>query len=398
MKSEIPGMYDNSCELNKKRNNIISDMIYDNMESLVNSTNDRITLTRTVADMLYNDMMSRIMVFEGTGDLTFYDSNLFKVLNVENVTGIGGRYSSQIYLRNPIPFNIKRSYRNQKEFLETKNERDMEWNKTLDIVESILRSDEINENGEITPCTGTLIQTWKGYNIRNGDQLDYIEVGTEVTENMIPDIVRENLRLRGLSKFEVIHFMSGLDKATNEFRDFNRIIILGNLQVPNSVVHKFNQDYRVNTTPALFRTYQLSQLVCRTAIRKHDEDPIFIYYTSDINPLVIDRVIRYLTNSSASEIDYNSITEDELSNIKIANRWRPIIELFCSLDGEFKRCIINHLPYTISFTLDEIYELIPMCRKEVDKYKNLINYLKKFNIHLEIKSWTKKNKVERPLS
>jgi hypothetical protein len=381
MKSEIPGMYDNSCELNKKRNNIISDMIYDNMESLVNSTNDRITLTRTVADMLYSDMMSRIMVFEGTGDLTFYDSNLFKVLNVENVTGIGGRYSSQIYLRNPIPFNIKRSYRNQKEFLETKNERDMEWNKTLDIVESILRSDEINENGEITPCTGTLIQTWKGYNIRNGDQLDYIEVGTEVTENMIPDIVRENLRLRGLSKFEVIHFMSGLDKATNEFRDFNRIIILGNLQVPNSVVHKFNQDYRVKTDISNYTLYQLVQAVCRTRIRNHKGESISIYYTEDWKDEVMSNLVKYLKGSSNES---TIVADKTLSFIK--PKWRPIVDLFCDLDDCFKSALERGMPYKFNFTLDDIYELIPMSVKEVKKYYPMINYFRKLGVEIKIES------------
>ena len=383
-------MYEESCELNKKRNDIISDMVYDNIDTLVNGKDDKVLLTRTISDMLYNDMMSRIMVFEGTGDLTFYNSNLFRVLSVENLTGVGGRYSSPIYIREPIPFNIKRSYRNQKEFLETKGERDMEWSKTLDIVESILNSSEIDEKGNIIPCTGTLIQTWKGYSIRNGDPLDYIETKTGISENMLSDIVKENLILRGIkSKFDVIHFMSGLDKATNEFRDFNRVIILGNLQVPNSVVNKFNQDYRVNTTPALFRTYQLSQLVCRTCIRKHNGDPIFIYYTSDINPLVIDRMTRYLTNSNAEDINNNSVTTDELSEIGISNKWKPVVELFCSLDPEFKRSLICHFPYTITLTLDEIFNLIPMSKKETAKYNSLVNYLKKFNILLDIKSWTR---------
>ena len=390
MRSSIPGMYEESCELNKKRNDIISDMVYDNIDTLVNGKDDKVLLTRTISDMLYNDMMSRIMVFEGTGDLTFYNSNLFRVLSVENLTGVGGRYSSPIYIREPIPFNIKRSYRNQKEFLETKGERDMEWSKTLDIVESILNSSEIDEKGNIIPCTGTLIQTWKGYSIRNGDPLDYIETKTGISENMLSDIVKENLILRGIkSKFDVIHFMSGLDKATNEFRDFNRVIILGNLQVPNSVVNKFNQDYRVNTTPALFRTYQLSQLVCRTCIRKHNGDPIFIYYTSDINPLVIDRMTRYLTNSNAEDINNNSVTTDELSEIGISNKWKPVVELFCSLDPEFKRSLICHFPYTITLTLDEIFNLIPMSKKETAKYNSLVNYLKKFNILLDIKSWTR---------
>ena len=73
----------------------------------------------------------------------------------------------------------------------------------------------------------------------------------------------------------------------------------------------------------------------------------------------------------------------------IKKKWKPVVELFCSLDPEFKRSLICHFPYTITLTLDDLFNLIPMSKKETAKYNSLVNYLKKFNISLDIKSWTK---------
>ena len=383
-------IYKEDSELSRLRNEILSDLVYDNMNSLVYSNRDSVTLTRTLANLLYSDVNCRIMLFEGTGDLTFYNSDLFKVLNVENLNGIGGRYSSPVYVRNPIPFNIKRSYRNQIEFISSKIDRGIEWNKVLDTVSNICNSDEFDKDGNIVPCTGTLIQTWKGYSVKDKETDSYLESEDTFSINNpsfnLPSMVRNELLKKGVNKpFEVIHFMSGLDKATNEFRDFNRVIILGNLQVPNKVIGEFNQDYRVNTTAALFRTYQLSQLVCRTCIRKHNGDPIFIYYTSDIDGIVIDRLLGYLGgNRTADELINNDTKQDKFSNFKIKNKWKPVVELFCSLDPEFERSILGGFPYKLNFTLDDIYELIPMSRKERCKYDSMIKYFRTLGIEIEI--------------
>lgn len=379
------GFYKEDTEANKMRNEILSDLIYDNLDPLIKSKVDRIRLTRTLADLLYIDSDFRLMIFEGTGDLTFYDSDIFDVLTCDV------RYSSPIYVRNSIPFNIKRSYKNQKEFLNDKENRDMEWGKVLDVVANIVQSDEMDNEGNVIPCTGTLIQTWKGYSIKQTDPEDY--VNTEVSERNnfynpefhLPLKVRQELLNRGVIKpFEVIHFMSGLDRATNQFKDFNRIIILGNLQVPNSVVGKFNQDYRVNTTPELFRTYQMSQLICRTKIRLHNGDPIFVYYTDDIDPKVIDRTVKYLTNQYSASTLAGSSIRSKLVSLGIKPKWLDVAELFSDLDCEFKRCILNRLPYRLEFRLDDIFQLIPVSRKKSEKYTAMVNYFRKLGIDIVI--------------
>lgn len=394
-------IYKENCESNRKKNEVLMDLTYDNMDMLINTEKEEIILTRTLADMLYEDINSRIIIFEGTGDLTFHNSKAFRVLNDKNELN---RYSSPVYLRNPIPFNIKRSYKNHKEFILNKNERDYEWGQVLDTISNILNSSEIDESGCLVQRTGTLIQTWKNYSIKgSGESTDYAisngstnDVGyTSNPEFNLPDMVRSELLNRGVTdNFEVIHFMSGLDRATNQFRNFNRIIILGNLQVPDHVVRKFNQDYRCETTPELFRTYQLTQLVCRTVIRKHTGEPIFVYYTSDINKNIIDRMVKYIClNYSANDLSQITVTTNEFDSLGIKPKWRPVIELFSDLNPEFKSAIINKNYYKLEFTLDEIYQLIPMSIKKIKSYNSLIKFLKSLNIDLIIHSNWGNNRI-----
>ena len=198
---------------------------------------------------------------------------------------------------------------------------------------------------------------------------------------------RKSVRILLYKNRCIIHYQSGLDRATNEFREYDSVYFLGEFHVPDEVVYQFNQDYRVNTTAALFRTYQLSQLVCRTCIRKNEGKPIFIYYTDDIDQKVIDRLIGYITNSlTPKDLVDASISGDELDSIGIKNKWKPVVELFCSLDPEFKRCLLNRLPYSIDISLDDMYKLIPMDRKRVESYKYMISYLGKFGIRINITS------------
>ena len=98
-----------------------------------------------------------------------------------------------------------------------------------------------------------------------------------------------------------------------------------------------------------------------------------------------------LSYESLIEEYIKSMPHDELDHIRI--KWKPTIKLFCSLDGGFKDAIINKKPYKLSFTLDEIWDLtrevLPMSRKQVEKYYPLINYLRKFGIEVEVKGGAK---------
>ena len=119
----------------------------------------------------------------------------------------------------------------------------------------------------------------------------------------------------------------------------------------------------------------------------------------------VDSLVQYIRGKDDKpfSIDYSNLIDEykgyELDQIIqkygklyfIRPKWRPVIELFCSLSPEFKDAIeIEGKTCMIEFTLDEIWELtrevLPVNRKKVESYYSLINYLKKFGIELKINS------------
>ena len=68
----------------------------------------------------------------------------------------------------------------------------------------------------------------------------------------------------------------------------------------------------------------------------------------------------------------------------IKKKWRSVAQILCSIDPKIKDSINNRTPYSIQFTLNEIYELIPMSRKERCKYESLVRYFKTLGIVIVI--------------
>lgn len=44
-------------------------------------------------------------------------------------------------------------------------------------------------------------------------------------------------------EFSFISYQSGLDRATNEFREYDSIVFYGKFLVPNSAIYEFNESY-----------------------------------------------------------------------------------------------------------------------------------------------------------
>ena len=349
-------------ESDKLRTELALDMIYDNYDQLMSMRNDSVELTFTIANYINNLMDTRFIIFDGTGDLTFIDSK-FDLINVDN------KYSSSINAKK-FEFNIKRTWR-EKDFNRKLNDIFNDLNSSIERVK-----DYIKEN------KGTLIVTWKDFKVSDNRRGLPILGEFDKREVSIKDYIRIKLNESGFIEgkdFSIIHYQSGLDRATNEFRNYSGVIFLGEFHVPSEVVAKFNRDYRSNTNPQNYLTYQLVQAICRTRIRLHQGLPINVYFSSDWNDDVIKNCIKYLNRGEVS-----NVIDETLSYIK--PKWRPVIKLFSSLDEEFKYAIENKLPYKFNFTLDEIYELIPMDRKRTERYNSLVNYFKQLGIEININS------------
>ena len=360
----------------KLKSDLALSIIYENYRLLTRSLEKRDPrdfkiLRHTIADQIsaMSDSSSNIryLIFDGTGDLTFRNDNIsycpFQVLTYDN------KYNSPIEI-SKIEIGYKRSYRCNRDFHNA-------WNSITSNIQIQIRNiyDIISSGHKV------LIVTWKDFKVKGESRGIPLKEGF-IDEMPYIDYIRYGLNSLGFIEgvnYSIIHYQSGLDKATNEFREYDSVYFLGEFHVPNTVVDQFNQDYRVNTDVLNYTLYQLVQAVCRTRIRNHRGERIWIHFTNDWSDEVINGLVNYLSYNSLSEVRDTTLN-------RIRPKWRPVVELFCSLDSEFKRAIETGCGYEFNIELDCLYDMIPASRKKSGEYTSIIRYLKKLGIDMNITS------------
>jgi hypothetical protein len=357
-------LFNNSTESGKLKNTLALSMIYDNYDHLMNLDKE-INLTYTLADHIFNGMDLRILIFDGTGDLTFKNSSVFELLTFKE------KYSSPVII-NKFAIGYRRRYKSDKEFDSFYNQLIPNLDIEIDKIKDIIKESE-----------GTLIITWKDLKIKDQSKGIPIYGINDKREVEYVDYIRIKLNEEGFIEdkdYSIIHYQSGLDRATNEFRDFSSVVFLGEFHVPGYVVDKFNQDYRVKTDINNYTLYQLVQAVCRTRIRNHKGEGVNIYFTDDWRKEDIENLSNYLSNNSRGV----EVRDTSLDFIK--PKWKKVAEIFSRLDSEFKRSIESNgnIPYKLEFTLDDIYELVPIKEKQVRAYYPMINYFRRYGIEIKI--------------
>ena len=369
-------LFNESTESGRLKNELALGKIYDEYDLLINSKQDKITITYTLADMLCSESDMRVIIFDGTGDLTFFtpEEMRYRYYSPFTVLSYPNKYNSPIGIHK-VEMGYKRSFRTENDF------RNYYKRLTDNIDIQINNISDIIKNGH-----RVLIITWKNLKVKNEARgVPISEFDSREIEYI--DHLKNKLNKLGHLEYidySIIHYQSGLDRATNEFREYDSVYFLGEFHVPDEVVYQFNQDYRVNTDKDNYTLYQLVQAICRTRIRLHNMSPVDIYFTSDWDDNIITKLRNYLGTGDISEV-----RDTTLNHIK--PKWRPVVELFSSLSSEFKDAIeIEGKTCRIEFTLDEIWDLtrevLPMKAKEVKSYYPLINYLRKFGIEMEVKS------------
>jgi hypothetical protein len=331
---------------------------------------DTIRVRNVISNLIVPGMVSHILLFDGTGDLTFKykESSIlrkFKVLTYDN------KYNSDIKIIK-FPFGIKRKT-SSSVFI-----------RNIDKI-SILLTESVNELERIIKDNNqTLIVTWN--NLKSSSQ-DY-ESTEYINPNMdMKSFYRNELSSRGvIGGYEIIHYMSGLDKATNDYREFDSIVFLGNFRVPDKVVSDFNIDYWTDTDIDSYTLYQLVQAICRTRIRKHKGESIRIYFSEDWDDDIISKLSLYLKNIPiTNQYIKETIIYDETLN-GIRPKWRGAIRKLMERYPDFRKSILSRTSGKLIINLDEIYKLIPLKEKQVRAYNSLTRYLGSLGILLIIES------------
>lgn len=382
--------------------------LYENFD-IYNPNNEvkDITVKYNITDLILGNIDTRFWLFDGTGDLTYGGSSKF------NVRSVNKKYSSPIkFIKIPIMSGryIKGSY-----IVDNENDLINELNNNC---EELIKIIEKNQK--------TLIITWKNLKIKDSNYRKNASIKLTIKENNkefnlsqyytynickklnIPvsdEIPTSHIEYND-KEFSIIHYQSGLDRATNEFRDYDTVVFYGEFIVPNTVVSEFNELNESNTNLLKYTTYQLVQSVCRTRIRNHKGESINIYFSEDWDEKYMQFLNMYLTNNIEWVINSNGVTNglyyinsecqikiDDLTLNKIKPKWRNIVKKLGDYDNNIIESLNNCKKYDFIIDMEDIDKILHFNDRKVSRYYPLINYLRLFGINMTIRTIRNKNKI-----
>lgn len=307
------------------------------------------------------------ILFDGTADCIFSETDS-RLLPVS-----GKRYDSDIeFIQYDMPFKRK-------------NKEDWTKEKFMVIGKSVL--DMLKKS-----CSSekTLIVTWKSLDIfkehKNDGNADYYEREDDKVQYNFPKLLSECLIESGVNQdcFDVIYRGSGDDRGSNEYRDSQNIVFLGEWHIPDNIVGDINKMFGCKCK---FKDYMKSliiQTLCRIRIRQHSKLPIKVYFSSDIDYNLMADVQEYFIKNSPASCKIGGIKKPCRKYTKPDKGKMIDMVLLYSYDSKIRDSIENETTYSFNITLDELYSIIPKSRKAKDRYNDLVKFLNERKICMNI--------------
>lgn len=341
------------------KRNVIFKMIPEYFDQWINSTEKDAEISFTPLHLSQQKVNTHIVVLEGAGNVLFEGSQFYKLIDVEEKYNCRVRFSS-------FPFMMKR--REDKTDVNALNSF---------ILWSLNRLMENQRMGK-----KTLLVVWKnlGKDSTEPNNSDYFHM-----------IVQSLSECRELNKgmYRVIYYGSPESKSTNEFRDFNEIILAGKWAIPNTDTQKFKTSFGVDVDNNRHRLWAFIQLLCRIGIRLHDGKEYSVCYSSDFSDDFINELKSYLENKDLIPLQANNPNipewlDDRFDRTKIRVNFKEEIIKLCQWNDSILDALQRESIYSLRISLNELYEIIPRDRKKRGKYEALLKALRKLGIKLQI--------------
>lgn len=390
MKEYNPGLKElikeEKTEIDSLRNNQILEELFDDYERYVNTKEDSVNLFYGLPSMSFNNLKTHFLLFDGTSDITMNNSKKFKLLTYSN------KYSSKISL-SVFPFDLERRLKNNCENKITDSYIREKINSTVKRLSEIIKSN-----------TQTLIFTWMNFKTDNSEVNDEIdEFSGNIIENSnniilnktfsFPNYIKFKLEELGFNEgkeFSIEYYGSGRDKAINDYRDYDAVVLLGKYVVPNNAIKNFNMSYDSTIGFTEYYSNRVMQAICRTNIRLHNPDlSTNIYMSSDWSNSIVNYIKYYLgiNISSISEIGdevninyyIKCLREKGLTPKKAEN-----IAKLCLVNSNIFTSIMINMRYEFDIRLEDLYSILPKSQKKSKEYNSLVNLLDKLGIKINI--------------
>lgn len=304
---------------------------------------------------------STTLMFDGTADIMFKDDPRLLTPVTESP-----KYSSDIHFEQfHLPF---------------RRHNGAEW----DVEQLKARGNGLFQMiADLTQTEKVVIVTWKDID----KQLIKRDTdGLEAETFNFPDIISEILVETGAVRdnFGVIYRGSGLERGTNDFRDFSTLVLLGEWYIKDNLTSDLNHAFG---TSCKFNDYFLAlmiQTVCRLRIRQHKGFPIKVLYSDDIDYNLMWSVQNYFRQNSAPGCKISGIVEP----IRKADRHEKnyLVEVALLGNGypQIIDAFVNRTTLTLDIPKQDLNTLLPKDRPTKERYGSLLKFLKSRGIVLNI--------------
>ena len=304
-----------------------------------------------------------VILFDGTADVVFKgDKRLLPVS--------GSRYDSDIeFIQFPMPLKRK----NKDGFMVDEFEK-----YAPELMKKII---DISKNEKL------LVVTWKTLDIfKNNGEADGLE--NHKVSYEFPECLKKKLVSMGAveSNLKVIYRGSGQDRGSNEYRDLESIMFLGEWKIPDTITSDINSMFGCNCEFEDYKKSLIIQTICRLQIRKHQGLPIKVYFSEDIDYNLMWEVQEYFKANSSPACKIFGLTNPCPKYTKPEKGYMIDLAFLEAYDANIRNAIEHNRPYSFTITLDGLYSIIPKDKKGKDRYARLIKYLQnELQITMKIK-------------
>lgn len=313
-------------------------------------------------DLIQTNMKTMVMVWEGAGDILFQhqleQTKCFRLIDIEQ------KYSSLLEFKK-LEHQQKRS--------------DPEYLKSTKFKEYLNEVTKL-----INTHSNTLVVVWKDlYDNKKITLPDYSKwfEGELLNNGLDP------------SKFKVTYYGASNTKSTNDFTDFDSIVLCGDWNAWNNKndeeKNKFTDAYLIKTNEYYCKLWYFVQLISRIGLRRHDNKSYYVYYSSTFDNEFIKDLSNYFNKNNLSVSNTNKVLSSfEMKLNSIKGLHESTIEAISRLNNEFdpgiEGSIVDGIERKVDISLDKLYEMFPLSRKKKSRYSKFVESLKKAGIILNI--------------
>ena len=301
------------------------------------------------------------ILFDGTADIVFGSDK--RILPIT-----GHKYNSDIEF---IQFTIPIKRKNKEGFDIGSFEKYA--NDTLNYIVGITKSEKL------------LIVTWKTLDVyKNEGMADKFEEAKIMYD--FPKLLNDKLVSMGAvkSNLQVIYRGSGQDRGSNEYRDFESLMFLGEWYLPDNITGDINSMFGCKCNFDDYKKSLLVQTICRLRIREHQGKSVKVYFSTDIDYNLMFAVQEYFKAVSDPGCKISGLSNPCPKLSRPHKGYLFDLAVLECYDSKIRDAVDDNMSYSFDITLNDLYTLIPKPKKAKDRYSGLVGYMKTYRITMNI--------------